>query len=89
METHNIGMLMGAVQFNPKLYEQQIGKLGGLTVNPTRVAPAETTGNQYGISIPQNHSYTSDENGNKISLGLDGVGLAHKDPKEFKFHMIG
>ena len=82
---------MGAVNFDPKmLYGQQpLGKLGGLTVNPTRVAPIETTGNQYGISIPQNHSYTNDENGNKISLGLDGVGLAHKDPKEFKFHMIG
>lgn len=82
---------MGAVNFDPKLLygQQQVGKLGCLTINPTRVAPTETTGNQYGISIPQNHSYTNDENGNKISLGLDGVGLAHKDPKEFKFHMIG
>ena len=76
---------MGAVNFDPKLlYGQQIGKLGGLTVNPTRVAPAETTGNQYGIAIPQNHSYTNDENGNKSSMGLDGVGLAHKNPKDYK-----
>lgn len=79
---------MGAVQFNPKLYEQQIGKLGGLTVNPTRVAPAETTGNQYGISIPQNHSYVHGENGDKIATGQDGVGLAHRNPKEFNLHLI-
>lgn len=81
---------MGAVNFDPKLLygQQQLGKLGGITVNPTRVAPAETTGNQFGISIPQNHSYTNDENGNRISLGLDGVGLAHKDPKDFNLHLI-
>jgi hypothetical protein len=81
---------MGAVNFDPKLLygQQQLGKLGGLTVNPTRVAPAETTGNQFGISIPQNHSYTNDENGNKISLGLDGVGLAHKNPNDYKLHLI-
>ena len=78
---------MGAVQFNPKLYEQQLGKLGGLTVNPTRVAPAET-GNLYGISIPQNYSYTLGENGDKIATGQDGVGLAHRDPSEFKLHLI-
>ena len=63
---------MGAVQFNPKL-NPQLGQLGGLTVNPTRVSQVQT-GNQFGIAIPQNHSYTNDENGNKISLGLDGVG---------------
>lgn len=81
---------MGAVNFDPKLLygQQQLGKLGGITVNPTRVAPTETTGNQFGISIPQNHSYTNDENGNKISLGLDGVGLAHKNPNDYKLHLI-
>lgn len=81
---------MGAVNFDPKLLygQQQLGTLGRITVNPTRVAPAETTGNQFGISIPQNHSYTNDENGNRISLGLDGVGLAHKDPKDFNLHLI-
>ena len=81
-------MLMGAVNFDPKLlYGQPVGKLGGLTINPTRVAPTENA-NQYGISIPQNHSYTNDENGNKISLGLDGVGLAHKNPKDYNLHLI-
>ena len=78
---------MGAVQFNPKLYEQQLGHLGGLTVNPTRVAPAQT-GNEYGIAIPQNHSYTLGVNGDKIATGQDGVGLAHRDPNEFKLHLI-
>jgi hypothetical protein len=78
---------MGAVQFNPKLYEQQFGKLGGLTVNPTRVAPVET-GNLYGINIPQNHSYALGENGDKVATGQDGVGLAHRDPNEFKLHLI-
>lgn len=79
---------MGAVQFNPSLYEKQLGHLGGLTVNPTRIAPAEVN-NQYGISIPKNHSFTTDENGNKISLGQDGVGLAHRNSDEFKLHLIG
>ena len=80
---------MGAVNFDPKLLygQQSLGKLGGLTVNPTRVAPVET-GNQFGISIPQNHSYTSDESGNKISVGQDGVGLAHRNPDEFGLHLI-
>ena len=78
---------MGAVQFNPKLYEQQLGKLGGLTVNPTRVAPPQT-GNEYGISIPQNYSYTTGINGDKISTGQDGFGLAHRDPNEFNLHLI-
>lgn len=64
-----------------------IGRLGGLTVNPTRVAGVETT-NPYGISIPQNHSYTTDEGGNKIALGQDGVGLAHRNPDEYKLHLI-
>ena len=79
---------MGAVQFNPSLYEKQLGHLGGLTVNPTRVARTEVN-NPYDISIPKNHSYTTDESGNRISLGQDGVGLAHRNPDEFKFHMIG
>ena len=64
-----------------------IGKLGGLTVNPTRVAGVETT-NPYGISIPQNHSYTTDESGNQVALGQDGVGLAHRNSDEFNLHLI-
>ena len=67
--------------------EEQLGKLGGLTVNPTRVAGVETT-NSYGISIPQNHSYTTDESGNQVALGQDGVGLAHRNSDEFNLHLI-
>lgn len=87
METHNIGMLMGTVNFNPKLYEQQIGKFGGLTVNPTRIEPAQTN-NPFGIAIPQNHSYTQGLGGEQIATGQDGVGLAHRNPKEFNLHLI-
>lgn len=64
-----------------------IGRLGGLTINPTRVAPVES-GNEYGISIPRNHSYTTDETGSRVALGQDGVGLAHKNPEEYNFHLI-
>ncbi len=60
---------------------------GGLTVNP-KVTPTPSVDNQYGISIPQNHSYTTGENGDKISLGQDGVGLAHKNAEEYKFMAI-
>ena len=56
----------------------QTGQLPPISVN---------TGNEYGISIPKNHSYTSDVNGTKVSLGQDGVGLAHNaDPH--KLHII-
>lgn len=60
---------------------------GGLTVQP-RVTPTPSVDNQYGIAIPQNHSYTQDEVGNKISTGQDGVGLAHRDAKDYGFMMI-
>ena len=60
---------------------------GGLTVSP-RVTPTPSVDNQYGISIPQNHSYTQDEAGNKIATGQDGVGLAHVDAKDHKFMLI-
>ena len=66
-----------------------VGKLGGLTVNPTRVAGVQPTGNEYGISIPTNHSYTTSEDGaTKISMGQDGIGLAHRNPDEYGFHLI-
>ncbi len=80
---------MGAVNFNPQINsnDPRLMKLGGLTITQPRVAPV-STGNEFGISIPQNHSYTRDENGNQISLGQDGVGLAHKNPKEFGFMAI-
>lgn len=80
-------MAVTGVNQDPKLYGYQAGQFGGLTINPTRVAPAET-GNQYGIAIPQNYGFTTGENGDKISVGQDGVGLAHKDPSEFKLHLI-
>ena len=60
---------------------------GGLTVQP-RVTPSPSVDNQYGISIPQNHSYTQDEAGNRIATGQDGVGLAHVDAKDHKFMLI-
>ena len=60
---------------------------GGLTVQPS-VTPTPSVDNQYGISIPQNHSYTQDEAGNKIATGQDGVGLAHVDAKDHKFMLI-
>ena len=60
---------------------------GGLTVQP-RVTPTPSVDNQYGISIPQNHSYTQDEAGNRIATGQDGVGLAHVDAKDHKFMLI-
>ncbi len=60
---------------------------GGLTVSP-RITPTPSVDNQYGISIPQNHSYTQDEAGNKIATGQDGVGLAHVDAKDHKFMLI-
>ena len=62
-------------------------QFGGLTVSP-RVTPTPSVDNQYGISIPQNHSYTQDEAGNKIATGQDGVGLAHVDVKDHKFMLI-
>ena len=60
---------------------------GGI-VGGTRVTPAPSVDNQYGISIPQNYSYTTGENGDKIATGQDGVGLAHRDAKEFNFMAI-
>lgn len=77
--------LQGVEQQNPYL----LGKLGGITGSQPRVAPVSTTGNEYGISMPGQIGFVGDENGNKISLGQDGVGLAHKDPKEFGFMAIG
>ena len=78
---------MGSVQFNPQI-DGRLGQLGAYTINPTRVAQPQTTGNEYGISIPKNHSYTTSENGDKIATGQDGYGLAHRNPAEFNFHLI-
>ena len=67
----------------------QGGKIpfGGLTVQP-RITPTPSVDNQYGIAIPQNYSYTTGENGDKIATGQDGVGLAHRDAKDFDFMLI-
>ena len=51
---------------------------GGLTVGPKVT----------GISIPTQHSYVDDGNGNKISMGQDGVGLAHRDAKDYGFMLV-
>lgn len=81
------------IQFNPKVnqnvnaLEQWQGKLGGLTAMQPRVSGV-STGNEYGISIPTNCGYTTDEGGNRIALGNDGVGLAHRNPLEFGFMAI-
>lgn len=60
---------------------------GGLTVQP-RITPAPSVDNEYGITIPQNYSYTTGENGDKIATGQDGVGLAHRDANDYNFMLI-
>lgn len=81
---------MGSINFNPQINqkEQWLSKFSGLTVMQPKVAPVSNS-NEYNISIPQNHSYTTDGNGNKIAMGQDGVGLAHRNPEEFGFMSIG
>jgi len=76
-----------SLEQNYQYGQGSLGRLGGITTFQPRVAPV-STGNEYGISIPENHSYTTDESGTKVSLGQDGVGLAHKNPNEYKFHLI-
>ena len=81
------------IQFNPKVnqnvnaIEQWQGKLGGLTAMQPRVSQVPG-GNEYGISIPTNYAYTTGENGDRISVGQDGYGLAHRNPLEFGFMAI-
>lgn len=75
------------VQNDPRVYGYQAGKFGTYTINPTRVQPSDNS-NSYGINIPKNIEYTTDGNGNQISLGQDGYQLAHRDPSEFKLHVI-
>lgn len=60
----------------------------GLTVQPHVTTPAPSVNNQYQIAIPQNYSYTTGENGDKIATGQDGVGLAHRDAKDFNLMLI-
>ena len=56
-------------------------------VNPGTEITGFTNG--LGISIPENHSYTTDVDGTRVSMGLDGVGLAHRNPSEYTLHLIG
>lgn len=74
----------GIEQQNPYI----LGKLGGITTTQPRVAPVSTSGNEYGISMPGQIGYVSDEGGNRVSLGQNGVGLAHRDPNEYGFMAI-
>lgn len=60
---------------------------GSLTVSP-RVTPSPSVEPTTGISLPGQVGYVSDEGGNKISLGQDGVGLAHRNPNEYGFMAI-
>ena len=69
------------------LYGQGKQPFGSLTVGP-RVTPTPSVEPTTGISIPGQVGYVTDEGGNKISLGQDGVGLAHRDPKEFGFMAV-
>lgn len=41
-----------------------------------------TNNNPFGISMPTQVGYTQGLNGEQISVGQDGVGLAHKNKKE-------
>lgn len=56
-------------------------------VNPGKELTGITNG--FGISIPQNHSYTTDVDGTQVAMGQDGVGLAHRNPNEYNLHLIG
>ena len=53
-----------------------------------RVGGTPQVNNPYGISIPENFALVDNEFGVGISQGLDGVGLAHVDANEHKFHAI-
>lgn len=53
-----------------------------------RVTPQTQVEPTTGISMPGQIGYVSDESGNKISLGQDGVGLAHRNPDEYGFMAI-
>ena len=60
---------------------------GGNFFRAPGVQPASTS-NPFGISIPQNHSYTTDVDGTRVAMGQDGVGLAHRNQDEYRLHLI-
>ena len=72
-------------QYGQYGYGQQ--PFGSLTVGP-RVTPTPSVEPTTGISIPGQVGDVTDEGGNKISLGQDAVGLAHRDPNEYGFMEI-
>ena len=84
---------MGAVPSLAQNYQYGLyGKggnipFGGITARPY-AQPVTTIEPTTGISIPTQHSFVNDENGNKISMGQDGVGLAHRDAKDYGFMMV-
>ena len=69
------------------LYRQGQQPFGSLTVGP-RVTPTPSVEPTTRISIPGQVGYVTDERGYEISQGQDGVGLAHKDRKEFGFMAV-
>ena len=67
---------------------EQYGRVpfGSLVTPRVGVAPIQ---GETGISIPHNHSYTTDVDGiTKVALGQDGVGLTHCDEKDYGFMLI-
>ena len=71
---------------------------GGLTVGPkvtpaTTVEPSGVIQTYALVSVCDDdtdklNQYVNDENGNKISMGQDGVGLAHRDAKDYGFMLV-
>ena len=51
---------------------------GGLTAGP-KVNPAQPVQSETGINLLGQVGHVNDESGNKIGLGIDGVGLAHRE----------
>ena len=86
-------MIMGGVPGLEQNYQYglygQGGKIafGGVTVG-AKVSPATAIEPTTGISSPGQVGYVKDESGNKISLGQDGVGLAHRDAKDYGYMLV-
>ena len=77
--------------FTKPVTEREAGGAGRVGGNNFFVNPGtELTGvtNGFGISIPKNHSYTTDTDGTRVAMGQDGVGLAHRNPNEYGLHVI-
>ena len=74
--------------FTKPVNEREAGNTGRVNffVNPGTEVSGVSNG--YGISIPKNHSYTTDTDGTQVAMGQDGVGLAHRNPEEYGLHVI-